>query len=539
MKNKNVKTVSQSIKNLKLKQFILILLGALNSILSVLFALSIQFILQVFTNNEGPFDKVTSIIISASLILLVFVITAFANAFSEKIKIEAEISVKKDVLKSYFSTAYLKSSQIPSGEVINRVQSDCASFAMTYVMILPQIVNVIISLLAIVVALVVLSPTFTVVLICSGLLMIVITYFVRKITMRLFKKTREKDGETSALINEATSNLLTVKGLRAENKVLDMISEKLIGYQSARKTQRYFQSTFSSLNHLLFNAIYLTAIVVSLVVSVNYPQGVEIFSSFALVSIIQLLMQARSPITAFAPIINTYYEMGVCADRIVTITGLEQQYLSPKLEVEKIFVNGVSFSYDNEKVIDNLTFTIDANQKVLINGKTGAGKSTLLKLITGVYEPSEGSVDVYYDKGFINSYALKGAFAVAFQGNMLFSGTLKDNITLINESASDEEILDAIHFACLDDVIESVGGLNGVIGEKGTTISEGQAQRVAIARAYIANRPILVLDEPTSALDSKTEIQLLENIKNSHKTVIMVSHSQNAKNYVDKTISLN
>lgn len=539
MKNKNVKTVSQSIKNLKLKQFILILLGALNSILSVLFALSIQFILQVFTNNEGPFDKVTSIIISASLILLVFVITTFANAFSEKIKIEAEISVKKDVLKSYFSTTYLKSSQIPSGEVINRVQSDCASFAMTYVMILPQIVNVIISLLAIVVALVVLSPTFTVVLICSGLLMIVITYFVRKITMRLFKKTREKDGETSALINEATSNLLTVKGLRAENKVLDMISEKLLGYQSARKTQRYFQSTFSSLNHLLFNAIYLTAIVVSLVVSVNYPQGVEIFSSFALVSIIQLLMQARSPITAFAPIINTYYEMGVCADRIVTITGLEQQYSSPKLEVEKIFVNGVSFSYDNEKVIDNLTFTIDANQKVLINGKTGAGKSTLLKLITGVYEPSEGSVDVYYDKGFINSYALKGAFAVAFQGNMLFSGTLKDNITLINESVSDEEILDAIHFACLDDVIESVGGLNGVIGEKGTTISEGQAQRVAIARAYIANRPILVLDEPTSALDSKTEIQLLENIKNSHKTVIMVSHSQNAKNYVDKTISLN
>ena len=539
MKNQNVKTVSQSIKNLKLKQFILILLGALNSILSVLFALSIQFILQVFTNNEGPFDKVTSIIISASLILLVFVITTFANAFSEKIKIEAEISVKKDVLKRYFSTAYLKSSQIPSGEVINRVQSDCASFAMTYVMILPQIVNVIISLLAIVVALVVLSPTFTVVLICSGLLMIVITYFVRKITMRLFKKTREKDGETSALINEATSNLLTVKGLRAENKVLDMISEKLLGYQSARKTQRYFQSAFSSLNHLLFNAIYLTAIVVSLVVSVNYPQGVEIFSSFALVSIIQLLMQARSPITAFAPIINTYYEMGVCADRIVTITGFEQQYSSPKLEVEKIFVNGVSFSYDNEKVIDNLTFTIDANQKVLINGKTGAGKSTLLKLITGVYAPSEGSVDVYYDKGFINSYALKGAFAVAFQGNMLFSGTLKDNITLINESASDEEILDAIHFACLDDVIESVGGLNGVIGEKGTTISEGQAQRVAIARAYIANRPILVLDEPTSALDSKTEIQLLENIKNSHKTVIMVSHSQNAKNYVDKTISLN
>ena len=539
MKNNNVKVVSQSIKNLKLKQLILILLGALNSILSVLFALSIQFILQAFTNNEGPFDKVTSIIISAGLILLVFVITTFANAFSEKIKIEAEISVKKDVLKKYFSTAYLKSSQIPSGEVINRVQSDCASFAMTYVMILPQIVNVIISLLAIVVALVVLSPTFTVVLICSGLLMIVITYFVRKITMRLFKKTREKDGETSALINEATSNLLTVKGLRAENKVLDMISEKLLGYQSARKTQRYFQSAFSSLNHLLFNAIYLTAIVVSLVVSVNYPQGVEIFSSFALVSIIQLLMQARSPITAFAPIINTYYEMGVCADRIVTITGLEQQYSSPKLEVEKIFVNGVSFSYDNEKVIDNLTFTIDANQKVLINGKTGAGKSTLLKLITGVYAPSEGSVDVYYDKGFINSYALKGAFAVAFQGNMLFSGTLKDNITLINESASDEEILDAIHFACLDDVIESVGGLNGVIGEKGTTISEGQAQRVAIARAYIANRPILVLDEPTSALDSKTEIQLLENIKNSHKTVIMVSHSQNAKNYVDKTISLN
>ena len=122
---------------------------------------------------------------------------------------------------------------------------------------------------------------------------------------------------------------------------------------------------------------------------------------------------------------------------------------------------------------------------------------------------------------------------------MLFSGSLKENLTLLNPSATDEDISKAIQFACLSDVIDAVGGLNGIIGENGNTISQGQGQRVAIARAYLSNRPVLLLDEPTSALDAVTSKTILTNIKNLDKTVIMVSHEEIAETYVDKVIDLN
>ena len=540
MQVKSSSVIARNVKNVKLKHAILIALGSLNAIISVLFALSIQLVLDGFINSAtAKVSGVNAVIISVSLLIASFLITALTNVLNEKFKIDAEITIKKDMLLGYLSMPYIKSQNLQSGEVISRIQTDTATFASSYIMILPQLVTVIVRVVAIAVALFILSPVFTAVLVGAGAVIVLITFIIRKITKRLYKATRERDEKVTSIITETTENLLTVKGFKAEDVIHNKVSTNLSCYEKARKKQRYFQAGFSVATSLLFNVVYLVAVIIAVTVSVGGNFEAQTFTGLTLVSIVQLLMQARTPISSFGSILNLYYETEVLADRIIELNHITYSYCAPDAEFEGVSFYGASFKYDNENIIENFSTYIECGKKVLIKGKTGAGKSTLLKLIAGVYEPDSGYVECKFDKGLIATSKLKGIFAVALQGNMLFSGTLKENLTLLNPSATDEDISKAIQFACLSDVIDAVGGLNGIIGENGNTISQGQGQRVAIARAYLSNRPVLLLDEPTSALDAVTSKTILTNIKNLDKTVIMVSHEEIAETYVDKVIDLN
>ena len=540
MQVKSSSVIARNVKNVKLKQAILITLGSLNAIISVMFALSIQLVLDGFINSAtAKVSGVNAVIISVSLLIASFLITALTNVLNERFKIDAEITIKKDMLLGYLSMPYIKSQNLQSGEVISRIQTDTATFASSYIMILPQLVTVVVRVVAIAVALFILSPVFTAVLVGAGAVIVLITFIIRKITKRLYKATRERDEKVTSIITETTENLLTVKGFKAEDVIHNKVSTNLSYYEKARKKQRYFQAGFSVATSLLFNVVYLVAVIIAVTVSVGGNFEAQTFTGLTLVSIVQLLMQARTPISSFGSILNLYYETEVLADRIKELNHITYSYCVPDAEFEGVSFYGASFKYDNENIIENFSTYIESGKKVLIKGKTGAGKSTLLKLIAGVYEPDSGYVEGKFDKGLIATSKLKGIFAVALQGNMLFSGTLKENLTLLNPSATDEDISKAIQFACLSDVIDAVGGLNGIIGENGNTISQGQGQRVAIARAYLSNRPVLLLDEPTSALDAVTSKTILTNIKNLDKTVIMVSHEETADLYVDKVIDLN
>ena len=151
-----------------------------------------------------------------------------------------------------------------------------------------------------------------------------------------------------------------------------------------------------------------------------------------------------------------------------------------------------------------------------------------MKMLLGVFKPNEGTIRLYEKNG---SYVDAGPdtrslFSYVPQGNYLFSGTLRENIRLINPYATDEEIRKAMEISDIDDFIDTLpDGLDTVLGEKGTGVSEGQAQRLAIARAIISDAPILLLDEATSALDAQTEKKVLDNIKSlNSKTVIIITH---------------
>lgn len=189
----------------------------------------------------------------------------------------------------------------------------------------------------------------------------------------------------------------------------------------------------------------------------------------------------------------------------------------------------VCFEYvKNVPVLKGINLKINKGETIALVGNSGGGKTTLVNLLPRFYDVKSGSITI--DNVDIRDYTLRSLrqnIAVVFQDNFLFSGTIRENILLGNENATDEELNNALKMAYLDEFVSTLkDGLNTQIGERGILLSGGQKQRVAIARAFLKNAPIIILDEATSALDNKAEAIVQKAIDNlmKDKTVFVIAH---------------
>ena len=194
-----------------------------------------------------------------------------------------------------------------------------------------------------------------------------------------------------------------------------------------------------------------------------------------------------------------------------------------------IYFNKVSFEYEpGLPVLKNINLKVNKNETIALVGNSGGGKSTLVNLIPRFYDVTKGSVE--FDGIDIRNYTLKSLrnqISFVFQDNYLFSGTIKENILMGNENASDSDINKVVKMAHLEDFISTLeNGLDTYVGERGTTLSGGQRQRVAIARAMLKDAPIVILDEATSALDNESEAIVQKALDNliQNKTVFVIAH---------------
>ena len=206
--------------------------------------------------------------------------------------------------------------------------------------------------------------------------------------------------------------------------------------------------------------------------------------------------------------------------------------------------NDVNFEYvENVPVLKNINLSINKGETVAFVGNSGGGKTTIVNLIPRFYDVKSGSITIDdIDIRNISLESLRQNIAVVFQDNFLFSGTIRENILLGNETATEEQINKAVKMAYLDDFIATLqDGLNTVIGERGVLLSGGQKQRVAIARAFLKNAPILILDEATSALDNKAEAVVQKAIDNlmQDKTVFVIAHRLSTIQNSNKIVVIN
>ena len=212
--------------------------------------------------------------------------------------------------------------------------------------------------------------------------------------------------------------------------------------------------------------------------------------------------------------------------------------------INSIEFKNVNFEYIKDRpVLKNINLSVNSGETIALVGNSGGGKSTIVSLIPRFYDINSGSIKIDdMDIRDLTLRSLRQNIAIVFQDNFLFSGTIRDNIMLGNENASDEDVDKAVKMAYLDDFVSGLtNGLDTQIGERGILLSGGQKQRVAIARAFLKNAPIVILDEATSALDNKAEAIVQKAIENlmQDKTVFVIAHRLSTIQNADKIVVIN
>lgn len=227
-------------------------------------------------------------------------------------------------------------------------------------------------------------------------------------------------------------------------------------------------------------------------------------------------------------------DFNLSCDRVFAIIKSDE-FKKEKFGKKKIDkINGdfefkdVSFGYDDNKVLDNLSFCVHANETVAFVGKSGAGKTTIFNLLCKMYDIDKGKITIDgIDINKLDKDSIRGNITIINQDPYIFNVSIRDNLRLVKNNVTDEEITSACKMACLDDFINTLPmGYDTMVGEGGINLSGGQKQRLAIARALVQKTEIILFDEATSALDNETQEKIKEAINNmKHEyTILIIAH---------------
>lgn len=273
-------------------------------------------------------------------------------------------------------------------------------------------------------------------------------------------------------------------------------------------------------------------------------------SSGNFVSFIAALIMLYNPIKSIGNNYNNVQMSFMAMERVFSLMeGLPKVRDNDNAKVLKgvektIEYKDVCFEYISGKpVLKHVNLKVDVGQTIAFVGNSGGGKTTMVNLLPRFYDVTSGQILI--DGVDIKNYTLQSLrdnISIVFQDNFLFYGTIRENIMLGNEHASEDDIKKAVEGACLSEFVSGLDkGLDTYIGERGVLLSGGQKQRIAIARAFVKNAPIVILDEATSALDNKSELIVQQAIDNlmADRTVFVIAHRLSTVRHADKIVVIN
>lgn len=541
-KNKPIKWLFDKSKKQHGNMTVLILANAIFSALSIVFAFLIKEIIDSVTVHKDVKRLISFAICIVLVVFLQFGFRVLINGLSEHIRGKLEVTYKSELFSSILGKKHEKISGYHSGELLNRLTSDVSIVSDGVATLLPTVVSAFARLICAVIALIILDWIFAVAFTVAGLLVFLVISLLRGKLKVLHKRAQETDGKIRSFMQECIENLLAVKVFSVNGKIIKQ-ADKLQDDNFKIKMRR---KNYSVVGHATYNFIFSAGYLFALIYGASKILTVPTFTYGALSAILQLVNNVQVPFASLSNVLPKYYAMLASAERLIEIQNVENEPLTNVIDKDAVYksmkgisAENVSFTYDRDKVLSNASVYINKGDFVAITGASGVGKSTLIKLMLGVYPVGGGMA--YVDTGDQKiplDCSTRTLFSYVPQGNMLFSGTLKDNVTFIRENATDDEINFALSVSCADQFIKDLpNGLNTVVGENGVGLSEGQIQRIAIARAVLAGAPIVLLDEATSALDEITERKVLDNFRKLDDiTLIIVSHKKAALSICNRHI---
>lgn len=519
---------------------LLVLGNALFSVSMVLFALLCRNIIDsaVYQKQERLLYNLGGL---AGLIAAQLVLRLFCNAVREYIKAQIAMNLRQYILEQILKKEYAGVESYHSGELLNRMFSDVQTISENVTGLLPALVNALTRLFFAAGVLVYLAPYFSAVFLTAAVFLYVFIKVLRGKIKGLHKEVQKREDRVRSFLQEMLENLKVLKVFETEGKMLEKLQRCQNDQFQVQMKQRTFHIAANAGFYFIFQAGYLCALGWG-----AWELYRQTMTYGTLTAILQLVGQIQTPLTGLSGMMPQWYHMLASAERVMEIEVIKDEVRDKKRkgttidkELSAITLRNVEFGYDRNTVLNDVNISLKKGTFTALTGLSGGGKSTLFSLIMGLYEPSRGQVQCELASGeVIPVRAVRGLFAYVPQGNCLFSGTLRENLLLLNEQAGQEEIDRVLKVVCADDFVCGLPkGLDTYIGEDGAGLSEGQAQRIALARALLKDAPVLLLDEATSALDEETERRLLDNIAAlKNKTCLIVTHRKAALHICDSRL---
>lgn len=526
-----------------------IILGVLGTAMSLGGSVASKYLIDAVTGVDKRNIGYIVFLIIAMAILGV-IIKAVSSRITAKISVKVNNEIQREVYDKIMTTDWLSMTKFHSGDLLNRLNSDVGTVSNSVLGWVPSLITKLAQFLGALAIILYYDPTMAALALLSAPVMLIFSKMLMT-KMRFYnKRTREVSSEVMAFNEESFQNIQSIKSF----DLIGLFNKRLINMQDKYKDVYMDYNKFS-----IYTSSFMS--VVGMMVSYScFGWGVyRLWSGAITYGTMTLFLQLSGSLTstfsALVGLVPSAISATTSAGRLMAFFDLphEEKIDDEKVQaVEKgsldkglsVKLEDVMYNYDENKVVfEDACVEANPGEIVALVGPSGEGKTTMVRLLLGLIKKKKGKAVVRdaFDVECNISANTRRFFAYVPQGNTIFSGTIGDNMRMVKENATEEEIVQALKAACAWDFVKQLpDGLESKVGERGGGFSEGQAQRLSIARALLRRSPILLLDEATSALDVYTEREVLRNIMDMGyaRTCIVTTHRPSVLSMCDRVYKI-
>ena len=527
-------------------------LASLYMVFEVMFEISIPFIMATLLDKGVQKGDMTTVLTYGLLMLVFAFLSLFCGMQSARYGAFASAGFAKNLRKAIFKKiqtfSFENIDSFSSGGLVTRMMTDVTNVQNSYQMVIRICVRAPLNLIFAIVASYLINPQMAMIFVGITLFLGLVLGVITKIVYPLFTKVFDAYDNLNNSIQENITNMRVVKSyVKEEEETVKFKKASRLIYNMFMKAIRIvILSSPAMMLSLYASFILISWIGAQLIVAGSFTTG-ELTSMFAYVMTILMSLMMFMMIFVMLSISMASVE------RINEVLGTESTIVSPENGLTEVADGSITFDHvnfaytdengDKAHVLSDINLSIRSGEVIGILGGTGSGKSSLVQLIPRLYDVESGSVKVAgQDVRNYDLDHLRKQVAMVLQTNVLFSGTIKENMRWGNKNATDEEIMEACKIAQADEFIQNFkDGYDTMIERGGANVSGGQRQRLCIARALLMNPKILILDDSTSAVDTKTDSLIRQGLATSLKdtTKIIIGQRISSIQDADRIVVMN
>lgn len=520
--------------------FLSVVIVTLNVYVPTIIAKAIDYIIE---KDNVNFEKIYELLLKIFILAIISMFSQWImNVINNKIVFGVAKDLRNDALKKLENVPLKYIDTHKHGDIISRIISDVDQVSDGLLMGFTQFFTGLLTIILTIIFMFYINCNMAIVVIILTPLSLFIAKYISKKTYILLKKQSEIRGKETAFLNEMIINQKTViafgeekNNIKKFNKInndLKIVSQKALFFSSITNPSTRF------VNNIVYAGVTITGAIIAISGNITIG-GLSCFLNYA--------NQYTKPFNEISGVITELQNAMVCLERVLKIIEedeeLEEKHTELQQSSGKIDLDNITFGYSkNKKIIQKINFNIKSGDKIAIVGPTGCGKTTLINLLMRFYDVDEGRILIDgIDIREVTRKSLRKSFGMVLQDTWIKKGTIKENIKLGKNDATDEEVINASKESMAYNFIKKLPkGFDTIVDNNGS-LSEGEKQLISIARIMLLNPPILILDEATSNIDTRTEIKIQEAFDRVMKgrTSFIVAHRLSTIISADEILVMN